>query len=531
MKNLHRRFLLESPNCQISYSLFCRMRPFWVVQPSMADRQTCLCKVHENLGFLAGKLHSLKLIETTDLEEMAEATCCDPNNQACMYNECGACKNADYPIKNVMDLQQTVFQTQWTTETVLREKKNKEGEKEKVSHKMTVKKRMETTLQDLVELFQRQLTNFKRHLFNIKQQFRFYRELKKNMTNQECIIHIDFSENFACKYASEIQTVHFASNQQQATLHTGVLYVGGVKDPVCFSTVSPSKEKCPAAIWAHLAPVLDLVKASHPNVSRVHFFSDGPCTQYRQKGNFYLFCTELQQWGFQSGTWNFFEASHGKGAPDGVGGLLKRTADRLVSHGADIPNAEVFFQTLLEQTSVKMFYISEDDVAEALKKMPDTLPVVPSTMRIHQVTTSTRGGISYRDVSCLCSTQRILQCQCHNTKKFNFEVQAAVATEEATDEQSEIPWQDSNIIGQWCALRYDDDIYPGLIQEVNETHVEVKCMHQIGNNRFYWPQRHDILWYLHEDIIQIIPPPTSVTSRHMEINKDIWSEISNKVNI
>lgn len=84
-------------------------------------------------------------------------------------------------------------------------------------------------------------------------------------------------------------------------------------------------------IWAHLSPIVNEVKASHPSIEVVHFFSDGPTTQYRQKGNFYLFTTELVNRGFKRGTWNFFEASHGKGDPDGVGGLLKWTADRLVS--------------------------------------------------------------------------------------------------------------------------------------------------------------------------------------------------------
>ncbi len=44
-------------------------------------------------------------------------------------------------------------------------------------------------------------------------------------------------------------------------------------------------------------------------------------------------------------------------------------------------------------------------------------------------------------------------------------------------------------------------------------------MHRIGVNRFFWPQQDDVLWYLHEDVIRMIPPPTSVTSRHMEIDR------------
>lgn len=57
MLNLHLKFLAENNTSNISYSAFCRLRPFWVVHPSLADRDSCQCKLHENLGFLAEKLH------------------------------------------------------------------------------------------------------------------------------------------------------------------------------------------------------------------------------------------------------------------------------------------------------------------------------------------------------------------------------------------------------------------------------------------------------------------------------------------
>lgn len=39
-------------------------------------------------------------------------------------------------------------------------------------------------------------------------------------------------------------------------------------------------------------------------------------------------------------SWNYYEAGHGKGAPDGIGGVTKRTADRLVAEGKDIGSFE-----------------------------------------------------------------------------------------------------------------------------------------------------------------------------------------------
>ena len=50
--------------------------------------------------------------------------------------------------------------------------------------------------------------------------------------------------------------------------------------------------------------------------------------------------------GFTKITWNFFKASHGKGAPDGVGGSLKRTADKLTRTGTDITDAKDLYTRL-----------------------------------------------------------------------------------------------------------------------------------------------------------------------------------------
>lgn len=39
----------------------------------------------------------------------------------------------------------------------------------------------------------------------------------------------------------------------------------------------------PAAIWAHLMPVIEMFKAENPETKIMHFLSDGPSSQYRQK--------------------------------------------------------------------------------------------------------------------------------------------------------------------------------------------------------------------------------------------------------
>ncbi|KAL2077550.1 hypothetical protein ACEWY4_027054 [Coilia grayii] len=138
LKNLHRKFLTEYPQSTLSYSLFCRLRPFWVVHPTVADRETCLCKVHENFSFLAEKLHSLKIIKSVDLEDMLTSVSCSTNSKDCMYNVCPHCKGQEYAVVGEDNLQKHVLITQWSTETVLREKKS-DGVKEMVPMRITAK--------------------------------------------------------------------------------------------------------------------------------------------------------------------------------------------------------------------------------------------------------------------------------------------------------------------------------------------------------------------------------------------------------
>ncbi len=88
LKNLHRRFLSENSDEKISYSLFCHLQPFGVVNPTISERDTCMCKLHENLSFVAEKLNQLKLIETNNLEKLVEKVCCNSSNKSCMYGEC-----------------------------------------------------------------------------------------------------------------------------------------------------------------------------------------------------------------------------------------------------------------------------------------------------------------------------------------------------------------------------------------------------------------------------------------------------------
>lgn len=176
----------------------------------------------------------------------------------------------------------------------------------------------------------RQLTKLKVHTYNIRAQFRYFKKKQESLAQNECLIHIDYSENYNCKLSREVQSLHFVASKKQITLHTGVYYVGKDRVGKTFCTVSDSTDHGPAAVWAHLKPVLTEIRQTYKTVDSIEFFSDGPVGQYKQKANFFLMTKEPFAYGFKNVRWPIFEYGHGKGIPDAIGGSLKREANRKV---------------------------------------------------------------------------------------------------------------------------------------------------------------------------------------------------------
>jgi len=543
LENLHRKFRSENPLVTVSYSLFCRLRPFWVLLPDLKSRDTCLCKLHENLSFMAQKLHQMHLIDTTNLELLVTKCCCSTASKHCMYGLCEMCKNMHIPLIADVDLKEPIAYKQWMVST--EEKKKKSGT---VWVKMTKKENVLEPLEKFIVKFNEMMIKFKKHFFNINHQFLQYRYLKGSLGENECMIHIDFSENFTCKYFKEIQSVHFGSSHSQATLHNGLFYIrtGNEVKPVSFCTISDSKQHDPNGIWTYLDPVLKLIKEQYPRVNIIHFFSDGPATQYRQKLNFYYFCTKIQLYGFSAGTWNFSEAGHGKGAADGVGGALKRTADKMASLQYDISTPKLLFDVLSPtKSNILLFYVSADVVSATTASAPLTVPVVPGTMNIHQVLCMRYGQIQYRDVSCFCSADKI-SCTCYEVKDFSFSETCTVTTNDEipssdltankknskhSDPDVWTPITDltSELVGKFCIIRYDGKPFPGKILRVepDDDDALIECMSRIGDNRFFWPVFRDEAWYMCDDILGVIPAPILIgrSGRHHQVHPVAWEYV------
>ena len=112
--------------------------------------------------------------------------------------------------------------------------------------------------------------------------------------------------------------------------------------------------------------------------------------------------TEPEKFGFVDAKWSFFEAGHGKGIPDAIGGSLKREADRRVKYGRDVACAKDFIECLKD--SKTKVWLVEDHTIDQKKDILQNLTIkpIPGTFKLHQ--------IGVRDQSLVCKQ---LSCECY----------------------------------------------------------------------------------------------------------------------
>ncbi|CAG5053192.1 unnamed protein product [Parnassius apollo] len=272
---------------------------------------------------------------------------------------------------------------------------------------------------NIMEHFEKLLEPYMCHCANIVAQNKGIKNLKSNLKSGEFIVHCDFSEKYNTKYASEIQSFHFGSSRQQVTLHTSVIYY--VKNEEIstksFCTLSECLRHDAVAIWEHLIPILNFIEKEVSEMKFLNFISDSPSAQYRNRKMFYVMAK--LHWNYPNlrrVVWNHSKKGHGKGAPDGVRGVLKRTADQIVAQGNDIPNIEALISHLkIKCPGVSIEEVVESGVLEKELLIPSDLKEFRGTMAVHQAIWSCNNPevLAMRRLSCEWEYALKNQCNVH----------------------------------------------------------------------------------------------------------------------
>lgn len=286
-----------------------------------------------------------------------------------------------------------------------------------------------------------------------------------------------------------------------------------------FCTISGSRRHDPSAIWAHLTPIL--LELRDRNIEVVHFFSDGPSSQYKNKGNIFFFKTYFHEMGFKCGTWNYSEASHGKGAPDGLGAAIKRISDNLVSKGHDINNAKTLFEKVKDETSIMTHFIEENEIEQMDQRKTNSEDKrIPGIFSTHQIISLEKENSVYtRNYSCFCKKLPIIDHDCFNLRKI------PVIEENSTSISQESCKNNHLTLDQWVLVSYDNSTFPGIITDIEDEEYEVNTLKKIGENKYVWPKIIDKIWYNKKDILTTIATPKQATKRVLALEADDWQTI------
>ncbi len=148
-------------------------------------------------------------------------------------------------------------------------------------------------------------------------------------------------------------------------------------------------------------------------------------------------------------------------------------------------------------------------------------------MKIHQVISSCKGKICYRDITCFCQRQQgLLDCPCFNLKEAILQPESE-SGEETQKKGATSAWRPEVItgdhIGRWCVVEYDLDYCPGIITKVEDGNIEVDCLHKKGINKYYWPgPRKDVTWYDDKQVLCLMEEPNALNKRYQQLDPPTW---------
>lgn len=87
--------------------------------------------------------------------------------------------------------------------------------KERKKFKKVGKEEMFTTKNGLMSVFKQMWPKFASHVCNLRHQYQSIKKIKRDLSENEVLVRMDFSENYNCKYNNEIQSMHFGGSRNQ----------------------------------------------------------------------------------------------------------------------------------------------------------------------------------------------------------------------------------------------------------------------------------------------------------------------------
>ncbi|CRL03330.1 CLUMA_CG016580, isoform A [Clunio marinus] len=309
------KFNVDFPDQKISHKKFAKLRPHFVKLKSQIPHRTCLCSIHENMGFA---LKALALADPTFKDvaigcNMHSNFICDGDKKVCFSKKCHLCKQSPAFFEkfeeNEVNASKSVTWEQWVIDRTAFE------------HVKRVKKT--GTVPDLLKHIEEMKVKFLLHVLVKRNQaacLESYRKQAKSEDATTAVLQVDWSKNYQCFCQNEIHDVYWDRDKKEVSIFTAMMWHRGKQS---MAGALNSKDKTKKTI----IPCLDkLFNEEIPTTATtVHIFSDNALGQFKNKYTMALL-PALQKKHQKKIIWHYLAAQHGKSAADGIGGGLKLAA-------------------------------------------------------------------------------------------------------------------------------------------------------------------------------------------------------------
>ena len=380
LHNLHLKFMGENPNQKMCLATFCNLRPKHISLVNFTSRSTCLCTKHQNFSLKLQSLKTVGVTSETSPDKFVEST--EPEKVTEILSE--------ITVENV-------HYKEWK-----RVKCNDGKQRTKLLD-------FEKTKDEFTDIVELEYSEFRGHISRVKAQYEAFKTLKDKVydySNHVCV-QMDFAENYSIKEMEEVQSAYF--NAEMVTLHPVVIYYKTEDELLnhkSYVVVSEVLEHNATMVLAIIDKVMVKVKEICPAVEFIHYWTDSPTSQYRNKTIFDLVARHSELYDVKA-SWQYFESGHGKGACDGIGGVAKRSADNAMRSGkVTLQSARDFYNWASSTDSnISYIYIDRDEF-EASRSDTETrkslLMPVKGTLKTHSVYALDEHNIMTRETTCCC---------------------------------------------------------------------------------------------------------------------------------
>ena len=280
LKGAYIMYSEKNEDFPISFSKFCKLRPENIILlGASGTHNVCVCTYHQNVILLLENSNLRKMnpfgFENPSYKDYLKLFLCDEPSEDCFLDDCAQCgKNKDLgPLKNIIlnsfreiDISIVkVYQWEFTDRSNL------------------LTKDMEIN-EFVTDLFEK-LNVLKKHDYIAKCQSNYFQEKKQNLNESELLIGGDFSENYRFIIQDCSQSYHW--NTSSASIFPWVVYFkeGNEVKSSSYAMISNDLNHKTEAVASFQSKLITHLKQRHPNVTKVHYFSDGSGEQFKNYKN------------------------------------------------------------------------------------------------------------------------------------------------------------------------------------------------------------------------------------------------------